>query len=103
MLRIGQPEIVSSRPRTSIMSKTLGETVRPASAARSGPASLPSPIPWASATDCHDRFQRVAVPASILQVRRQFCQYTTGYRIQCAADFSSGTIGRSVRINALFQ
>src|SRR6056297_1818130 len=28
---------------------------------------------------CHLRLQRLARPASILQVRRQFCQYTTEY------------------------
>ena len=74
---------VSSRPRTSIMSKTLGVAVRPASAARRGGGELAElhavwPRPRASRMPS----SAVARPASILQVRRQFVQYTTGYRIE---------------------
>ncbi len=73
---------VSSRPSTSIMSKTKGSRrgrpVRPAEALRV--CRTWCPAPRQSRSETASRSSRV--PASTLQVRRQFFQYTTGYRIK---------------------
>ncbi len=54
----------------------------PAKAARKGPASLPRLMPCCSANLLGGLLQLVSGPATILQLRRQLIQYTTGYRVQ---------------------
>ena len=73
---------VSARPRTSIISNTLGLAILPARAARKGCASLPRPRPCSCANAPTLSSSSVRVHVAVLQARRQFSQYTAGYIIQ---------------------
>mmetsp|Transcript_23598 Transcript_23598/g.41778 ORF Transcript_23598/g.41778 Transcript_23598/m.41778 type:complete len:470 (+) Transcript_23598:375-1784(+) len=90
---------VSWRPRTSIMSKTEGVTARPASAARSGPASLPNLVSCSAANAFRiaSRLSRSQVTVCRCGVNCFSIPRDTGS--SAFAALSSGVIGRSVRIN----